>query len=143
YRRFIFLPHPVGSRQGISVLRFEPLKDSYGLCGPPSCGLQIFLTSIMPYKSCCLTSMESTHDSGDRWEELKSNYAQSLAAGVDLPRWAAKSFSPVELAVLGAIRDAAYKAPNGACSLTVSEIAELAEVDLRTAIRAVTMAIAG
>ena len=39
-------------------------------------------------------------------------------------RWAAKSFSLVELAVLGAIRDAAYKAPNGACSLTVSEIAQ-------------------
>jgi hypothetical protein len=87
--------------------------------------------------------MESTHDNGDRWEELKSNYAQSLAAGVDLPRWAAKSFSPAELAVLGAIRDAAYKAPSGGCSLTVSEIAQLAEVDLRTAIRAITMAIAG
>ena len=97
----------------------------------------------MPYKTCCLTGMESTQDSGDHWDELKSNYAQSLAAGVDLPRWAAKSFSPVELAVLGAIRDAAYKAPSGGCSLTVSEIAQLAEVDLRTAIRAITMAIAG
>ena len=97
----------------------------------------------MPYKGLQLTGMESTQDSGDHWDELKSNYAQSLAAGVDLPRWAAKSFSPVELAVLGAIRDAAYKAPSGACSLTVSEIAQLAEVDLRTAIRAITMAIAG
>ena len=101
------------------------------------------LTSIMPYKSCSLTGMESAQDSGDHWNELKSNYAQNLAAGVDLPQWAAKSFSLVELAVLGAIRDAAYKAPNGACSLTVSEIARLAEVDLRSAIRAVTMAIAG
>jgi hypothetical protein len=44
---------------------------------------------------------------------------------------------------LGAIRDAAYKAPSGACSLTVSEIAQLAEVDLRTATRAIAMAIAG
>ena len=87
--------------------------------------------------------MESTQDIGDRWDGLKSNYAQSLAAGVDLPRWEAKSFSPVELAVLGAIRDAAYKAPSGGCSLTVNEIAQLAEVDLRTAIRAITMAIAG
>ena len=67
----------------------------------------------------------------------------NLAGGVDLPRWAAKSFGPVELAVLGAIRDAAYKAPSGGCPLTLSEIAQLAEVDLRTAIRAITMAIAG
>ena len=87
--------------------------------------------------------MESTHDSGDHWDELKSNYAQHLAAGVDLPGWAAKSFSADELAVLGAIRDAAYKAPSGTCSLTVSEIAQLAEVDQRTAIRAISMAIAG
>ena len=76
--------------------------------------------------------MESTQDSGDRWDELKSNYAQSLASGVDLPRWAAKSFSSVELAVLGAIRDAAYKAPNGACSLTVAEIAGLAREGITT-----------
>ena len=76
-------------------------------------------------------------------QAIKSKYAQNLAAGVALPRWAAKSFTPIELAVLGAIRDAAYSAPNGACSLTVSEIARLAEVDLRTAIRAVTKAIAG
>ena len=87
--------------------------------------------------------MESTQSSGDHWDELKSNYARNLATGVELPGWAAKSFMPVELAVLGAIRDAAYKAPSGACSLTVREIAQLAEVDLRTAIRAVTMAIAG
>ena len=87
--------------------------------------------------------MESPQDGDDPWDELKSNYAQNLPAGVDLPEWAAKSFGPVELAVLGAIRDAAYKAPNGACSLSVAEIAQLAEVDLRTAIKAITMAIAG
>ena len=81
--------------------------------------------------------MENTQVSDDHWDEQKSNYAQNLAAGVDLPGWAAKSFSPVELAVLGAIRDAAYKAPSGACSLTIGEIAHLAEVDLRTAIRAI------
>jgi len=49
---------------------------------------------------------------------------------------------PNELAVLGAIRDAAYKARDGACSLTVSEIARLAEVSLRTAARTITIAIA-
>ena len=87
--------------------------------------------------------MESAHGSGDHWDELKSNYARNLAGGVDLPRWADKSFSRLELAVLGAIRDAAYKSPSGACSLTISEIAQLAEVDQRTAIRAITMAIAG
>jgi hypothetical protein len=87
--------------------------------------------------------MERTHGSGDHWDELKSNYARNLATGVELPGWAAKSFSRLELAVLGAIRDAAYKAPSGACSLTISEIAQLAEVDLRTVIRAITMAIAG
>ena len=97
----------------------------------------------MPYKGLQLTDMESNQDSGDHWDELKSNYAQHLAAGVDLPRWAAKSFRLVELAVLGAIRDAAYKAPTGACSPTVSEIAQLVEVDLLTAVRAITMAIAG
>src|SRR3954462_11239442 len=87
--------------------------------------------------------MESPQGSGDHWDELKSNYARNLAGGVELPRWAAKSFSPVERAVLGAIRDAAYKAPSGACSLTVREIAQLAEVDQGTAIRAIGMAIAG
>ena len=87
--------------------------------------------------------MESAHGRGDHWDELKSNYARNLATGVELPGWAARSFSRLELAVLGAIRDAAYKAPSGACSLTVSEIAQLAEVDQRTAIRAITMAIAG
>ena len=87
--------------------------------------------------------MERTQGSGDHWDELKSNYARNLAGGVDLPRWAAKSFSRLELAVLGAIRDAAYKSPSGACSLTISEIAQLAEVDQGTAIRAISMAIAG
>src|SRR4051812_2568763 len=69
----------------------------------------------------CFTGMENSEDSGDQGDQgdqLKSHYAQNLAAGVDLPRWAAKLFGPVELAVLGAIRDAAYKAPTGACSLT-------------------------
>src|SRR6476659_6149186 len=95
--------------------------------------------------------MENTRDSGrlwdersgHQWDELKSNYTQNLAGGVDLPRWAARSFSPIELSVLGVIRDVAYKSSSGACSLTVREIAELAEVDLRTAIRAITVAIAG
>jgi hypothetical protein len=64
-------------------------------------------------QSLHLTGMESTQGSGDRWDELKSNYARNLATGVELPGWAAKSFSPNELAVLGAIRDAAYKAPSG------------------------------
>jgi len=95
--------------------------------------------------------MENIQDSGHHWDELsahhwdelKSNYTRNLAGGVDLPRWAAKSFSPIELCVLGVIRDVAYKSSSGACSLTVREIAELAEVDLRTAIRAITVAIAG
>lgn len=86
--------------------------------------------------------MESIQDSGDQWDELKSNYAQHLATGVDLPTWAVKSFNPAELAVMGAIRDAAYKAPDGACSLPVGEIARVAEVSQRTVIRAITIAIA-
>jgi hypothetical protein len=86
--------------------------------------------------------MENIQNSRDPWDELKSNYAQHLAAGVGLPKWAAQSFNSSELAVLGAIRDAAYKAPDGGCSLAVNEIARLAEVSLRTAIRAITIAIA-
>ena len=86
--------------------------------------------------------MENDPNSGDHRDELKSNYAQHLAAGVGLPRWAAKSFDSSELAVLGAIRDTANKAPDGACSLPVSEIAGLAEVSVQTAIRAITIAIA-
>ena len=85
--------------------------------------------------------MESTRD-GNPWEELKTNYVKHLPAGVELPKWAASSFTPNELAVLGVIRDAAHKAPDGACSLTVSEIARLAEVTIRTAARTITIAIA-
>jgi hypothetical protein len=73
---------------------------------------------------------------------LPTNYAQHLSAGVALPEWAMASFNWSELAVLGAIRDAAYSAPNGACSLSVKEIAHLAEVSARTAARAITVAIA-
>ncbi len=36
-----------------------------------------------------------------------------------------ESFDSSELAVLGAIRDTAYKSPDGKCSLPVSEIAGL------------------
>jgi hypothetical protein len=86
--------------------------------------------------------MESTQENGDRWDELQTNYVKHLPAGVELPRWAARSFALNELAVLGAIRDAAYKAPDGACSLSVSEIARLAEVSLRTAARTIMVAIA-
>ena len=56
--------------------------------------------------------------------------------------WAARCFTSNELAVLGVIRDAAHNAPDGACSLTVSEIARLADVSMRTAARAITTAIA-
>jgi hypothetical protein len=86
--------------------------------------------------------MQNTQDEADEWAELKSNYAQHLSSGVDLPAWAAGSFNPTELAVLGAVRDAANKAPNGACSLTVNEIARLAEVAPRAVARAITVAIA-
>lgn len=71
-----------------------------------------------------------------------TSYAQHLSAGVGLPEWATASFSSSELAVLGAIRDAAYNAPNGACSLSVKEIARLAEVSAGAAARAITIAIA-
>lgn len=86
--------------------------------------------------------MQDTQDKGDDWADLKSNYAQHLSAGVDLPPWAAGSFSSTELAVLGAVRDAAYHAPNGACSLSVNEIARVAEVAPREVTRAITVAIA-
>ena len=70
------------------------------------------------------------------------HYAQRVASTVDLPTAAAHHFSSEELAVLGAIRDVAYKSPHGACSLTVNEIARLVEVSPRVAVRAITVAIA-
>jgi hypothetical protein len=79
---------------------------------------------------------------GDNWDDLKTNYAQHLASGVDLPGYAAGSFSSAELAVLGVIRDVAYKSPSGACSLTANEIARLAQVPTGTAVSAITIAIA-
>ena len=79
---------------------------------------------------------------GDPWDELQTDYVKHLPAGVELPVWAARCFTSNELAVLGVIRDAAHKAPDGACSLTVSEIAGLADVSMRTAARAITTAIA-
>ena len=86
--------------------------------------------------------MESTQKDSDSWDDLKSSYVQHLPTGVELPNWAARSFTPNELAVLGVIRDAARKAPDGACALTVSEIARMAEVSVRTAARTITIAIA-
>src|SRR3954471_6521640 len=86
--------------------------------------------------------MANIQDKSDDWADLKSHYAQHLSTGVDLPAWAAGSFNSTELAVLGAVRDAAYKAPNRACSLTVNEIACLAEVAPREVARAITVAIA-
>ena len=73
---------------------------------------------------------------------LKSNYAQRLPLGVDVPNWAAGSFNSAELAVLGVVRDTAYKTSDGACSLTLNEIARLAEVSPRMAVRAISVAIA-
>ena len=81
-------------------------------------------------------------DKGEQWDELKSNYAQHLAISVDLPQWVAKSFTAEGLAVLGAIRDVAYNSQDGAYSLAVDEIARMAGVSARTAIRAITIAIA-
>lgn len=86
--------------------------------------------------------MQSTQHNGEPWDELRSKYAQHLAAGVGLPPHAAQKFSSPELAVLGAVRDVAYNSAEGACSLTVNEIARLAEVRRRTAVRAITIAIA-
>lgn len=65
-----------------------------------------------------------------------------ITVGVYLPEWAAPSFGRLEMAVLGAIRDVAYSAPDGKCSLTVKEIARRAGVIPRTAARAIGMAIA-
>jgi hypothetical protein len=88
----------------------------------------------------CMESPQEYDD--DQWDELKTNYVQHLSTGVELPKWAASSFTPSELAVLGVIRDAAHKAPDGVCSISVKEIAQLAEVTTRTAARTITTAIA-
>jgi hypothetical protein len=71
-----------------------------------------------------------------------SSYAKRVAEGVDLPQSASSRFNSDELAVLGAIRDIAYRDAGGACSLSVNEIAQLVEVSSRTASRAITVAIA-
>jgi len=78
----------------------------------------------------------------DPWDELQIDYVKHLPAGVELPARAARCFTCNELAVLGVIRDAAHKSPDGACSLTVSEIARQAAVCVRTAARTITIAIA-
>jgi len=86
--------------------------------------------------------MDSIYPHGDDLLRLTRHYAQRVAEGVDLPPWAARSFSSAELSVLGAIRDTAYNNSEGVCSLSVSEIARLVDVSPRTAARAVTVAIA-
>jgi hypothetical protein len=73
---------------------------------------------------------------------LTSRYAQRVGSTVDLPSRHANRFSSAELAVLGAIRDEAYKASDNKCSLTVSELAKLVEVSSRTAARAITVGLA-
>jgi DNA-binding MarR family transcriptional regulator len=80
--------------------------------------------------------------SGDDQPGLTSHYAQRVADGVDLPSWAAGTFNPAELAVLGAIRDAAYKSADNTCLLSIGEIARLVEVNPRIAVRAITVALA-
>jgi DNA-binding MarR family transcriptional regulator len=82
------------------------------------------------------------HRSDSDQPSLTTHYAQRLAEGVDLPSWAAGSFSPAELAVLGAIRDAAYKSADNTCLLRIEEIARLVEVHPRIVVRAITVAIA-
>lgn len=85
-------------------------------------------------------------DNGDSPEDdqpsLTTHYAQRLAEGVDIPDRTARFFSSAELAVLGAIRDAAYKSADSSCSLSVNEIASLVDVHPRTVRRAITVAIA-
>ena len=84
----------------------------------------------------------SDTDKDEQWDELKRSYAKYLVRSVDLPQWAANSFTSEGLVVLGVIRDTAYYSSDGACSLAVSEIAKLAGVSARTAIRTITVAIA-
>ena len=86
--------------------------------------------------------MANSNDSYDDELRLESKYAQHLPAGVGLPDWAAGSFSSSELATLGVVRDAAHNSPTGLCSLSIKEIAKLANVSVRGAARAVTIAIA-
>lgn len=81
-------------------------------------------------------------NSDDTPLNLTTHYAQRVAAGVDLPARAAHFFSQAELAVLGAIRDVAYKTADNTCPLSVKDIARLVEVQPRTAARAISLAIA-
>ena len=81
-------------------------------------------------------------DNSDDDQRLTHHYAQRVASTVELPTARAHLFASQELAVLGAIRDDAYKSRHGTCSLTVNETAKMVEVSPRVAIRAITMAIA-
>ena len=73
---------------------------------------------------------------------MTTRYAQRVAEGVALPASTARFFSSAELAVLGAIRDVAYKTADNTCSLSIREIAGLVDVHPRTVARAITVAIA-
>jgi predicted transcriptional regulator len=86
--------------------------------------------------------MNSGDNPNDDQPSLTTHYAKRAAEGVDLPASTARFFSSAELAVLGAIRDAAYKTADNTCSLSMREIAELADVHPRTVARAITVAIA-
>ena len=86
-------------------------------------------------------------DSGDNPDDdqplsLTTHYARRVGEGVDLPASVGRFFSSAELAVLGAIRDAAYKTADNTCSLSIREIAQLVEVHPRTVVRAITVALA-
>jgi len=84
----------------------------------------------------------ASNDYSDEEVPPTHHYAQRVASTVDLPASTAHCFSAQELAVLGAIRDVAYKSRHGACSLTVNEIARLVQVSPQVAVRAITVAIA-
>ena len=86
--------------------------------------------------------MENSDRSDDDPFHFHSNYGQHVGAVVSLPEWAAGKFSSSDLAVLGAVRDAAYNSSDGTCSLTVKEIARLVKVSPREAVNAISVAIA-
>ena len=86
--------------------------------------------------------MANSDGSDDDELHLDREYAQHLPAGVGLPEWAAGSFSSWELSTLAVVRDAAHNSPTGLCSLSIKEIAKLANVSVRGAARAITIAIA-
>jgi len=86
--------------------------------------------------------MENGDNHEDEEPSSTHHFIQRVGEGVDLPASVASAFNAEQIAVLGAIRDAAYNTDNNTCTLSIRELARLVDVHPSTVARAITVGIA-